>query len=65
MSHERQQKILAEFKEDREVFSEIYEFYYEMILRYLLKRTMSADSAYDLTAETFIKAFKALNFINF
>lgn len=55
---DQQQKIIEEFKTNRDVFGQVYEFYYEMILRYLIKRTMSADIAYDLTAETFIKAFE-------
>ncbi|MBI5754053.1 sigma-70 family RNA polymerase sigma factor [Candidatus Peregrinibacteria bacterium] len=58
---EVQQQILAEFKDDPQVFEKIYEFYYEMILKYLVKRTMSAEVAYDLTADTFIKAFESLH----
>lgn len=54
-----QQTLIEEFKTDRNAFEKIYNFYYEMIFRYLLKRTMSSEIAYDLTAETFIKAFEA------
>lgn len=61
LSSKVQQRILEEFKTNKEVFEEIYTFYYERILKYLLKRTASAESAYDLTAETFIKAFESLH----
>src|SRR5690606_25862913 len=47
-----------QFKENKEAFKRVYEFYYEMILHYLAKRTLSSELAYDLTAETFIKAFE-------
>lgn len=56
-----QQSIIEEFKSDPEVFEKVYNFYYERILKYLLKRTMSAEIAYDLTAETFIKAFESFH----
>ncbi len=56
-----QQSIIEEFKSNPEVFEKVYNFYYERILKYLLKRTMSAEIAYDLTAETFIKAFESFN----
>jgi len=56
-----QQEILQEFKSNPEVFEKIYTFYYEMILKYLLKRTMSSSVAYDLTADTFIKAFESFH----
>lgn len=56
-----QKSILMEFKDNKNVFSKVYDFYYEMILKYLLKRTMSAESAYDLTADTFVKAFESFH----
>lgn len=58
---EVQQQILVEFKDDPQAFEKIYEFYYEMILKYLVKRTLSSEVAYDLTADTFIKAFESLH----
>ena len=61
LSHEVQQQILEEFKSDKNSFSKVYDFYYEMIFKYLLKRTISSEVAYDLTAETFIKAFENLH----
>lgn len=56
-----QQALIEAFKEDPKVFETIYTFYYEMIHRYLAKRTMSAELAYDLTADTFIKAFESFH----
>ncbi|MEK7672348.1 MAG: RNA polymerase sigma factor [Patescibacteria group bacterium] len=53
-----QQQLIVDFKTDRESFKTVYEFYYEMIFRYLLKRTINSEVAYDLTADTFIKAFE-------
>ncbi len=58
LSESVQKQIIEDFKSDPEVFEKLYDHYYEMILRYLLKRTMSSEIAYDLTAETFIKAFE-------
>lgn len=56
-----QQQILEEFKTNKDVFEKVYNFYYERILRYLLKRTASSEAAYDLTAETFMKAFDSFH----
>lgn len=61
LSVEAQKRIVEDFKNDKDAFSEVYEHYYEMILRYLVKRTMSSEIAYDLTAETFIKAFESFH----
>lgn len=61
LSSEVQQQILVEFKDNPQAFEKIYEFYYEMILKYLVKRTLSSEVAYDLTADTFIKAFESLH----
>lgn len=59
LSTEVQQQIISEFKTNPEVFKQVYEFYYEMIFKYLLKRTMNSEVAYDLTADSFIKAFES------
>lgn len=58
---EVQQKILEQFKTDKQVFSKVYDFYYERIFKYLAKRTLNSEIAYDLTAETFIKAFESFH----
>lgn len=61
LSPKVQQQILEEFAKDKNAFEKVYGFYYERILKYLLKRTASAEAAYDLTAETFIKAFESFH----
>lgn len=61
LSPQEQQQIIENFKDDPKVFERIYSFYYEMILRYLAKRTMSSELAYDLTADTFVKAFESFH----
>ncbi len=61
LSPEIQQRIIEDFQSDPNAFEKIYQFYYEMILKYLLKRTLSAEVAYDLTADTFIKAFESFH----
>lgn len=58
LDHETQKRLIQEFKTDPDVFEEVYNHYYEMIFRYLLKRVMSSEVAYDLTADTFMKAFQ-------
>jgi len=58
LSEDEQIKIIEEFNGNPEVFEKIYNFYYEMIFKYLVKRTMSAENAYDITADTFLKAFE-------
>lgn len=61
LSETEQQRIIADFKENKEIFAEIYDFYFDQIIRYLAKRAMSCEVAYDLTAETFIKAFESFH----
>ncbi len=56
-----QQDIIAKFENDSNEFGRVYDFYYELILKYLIKRTQSVDTAYDLTAETFLKAFNTFH----
>jgi RNA polymerase sigma-70 factor, ECF subfamily len=59
LSPKVQQEIIEAFKSDPNAFEQVYNFYYERILKYLLKRTASAEAAYDLAADTFIKAFES------
>lgn len=61
LSFERQKHILAQFQSgNTEIFSELYNFYYEPILKYMARRVGNVHTAYDLTAEVFLKAFDAL-----
>jgi RNA polymerase sigma-70 factor (ECF subfamily) len=61
LSPKVQQQIIEDFKTDKDAFEQVYNYYYERILKYLLKRTASSEAAYDLTAETFIKAFESFH----
>jgi RNA polymerase sigma-70 factor (ECF subfamily) len=45
---------------DPEAFGTLYEQYYDPILGYLFRRTLSVAIAEDLTSETFLKALRAL-----
>jgi RNA polymerase sigma-70 factor (ECF subfamily) len=63
LTENQQIQIIEEFKENPEVFEKIYNHYYEYILRYLTKRSLDSEAAYEITAETFIKAFE--NFSKF
>lgn len=57
----KQQEIVDAFSSNPEVFEEVYNHYFEAILKFLAKKTMSADIAYDLTSETFLKAFNTFH----
>jgi len=59
MTNESQQELIIEFKDNPDVFEKVYDSYYEIIFRYLAKRTFSGEVARDLTAETFLKAFES------
>ena len=61
LTEEKQRQIMNDFKDNPEVFSEIYEFYFDRILKYLARRTSDAELAYDLTADTFMKALRTFH----
>ncbi len=61
LAPEVQKQIIEDFKADSNVFEQVYSHYYELILKYLCKRTMSSEVAYDLTADTFVKAFESFH----
>ncbi len=61
LSEQQQKDILERFQTDPNAFEEIYNFYFESILKYLAQRTMSADIAYDLTSDTFLKAYNSFH----
>ena len=58
LSEDKQIQLIEDFHENPEVFEQIYDHYFEFILKYLSKRCMNSELAYDITAETFIKAFE-------
>lgn len=55
----RDEDVLIRSVEDPEVFSTFYTRHAEDILRYFVHRTYDAETAADLTAETFAQAFAA------
>lgn len=61
LSPEVQQQIIEAFRLDRNAFEKVYNHYFDMIFRYLLKRILSAELAYDITADVFIKAFESFH----
>lgn len=56
-----QREIIEDFRTAPDVFEKVYNHYYEMIFRYLSKRCMSSSIAYDITADTFLKAFNSFH----
>ena len=54
------EQLVAAFSEDRELFGELYRRYERPVLGYFVRRTRNADTAVDLTAETFAAALDAL-----
>lgn len=52
-----EEKLLKEIENDPQKFGEIYEAFYKNIFGYVFRRTLDYDSAKDISAETFLKAF--------
>ena len=50
-------QLLQKIQSDRKEFGVLFEYYYKPIFGYLYRRTGSYDTAKDMAAETFIKAF--------
>lgn len=61
LSASTQKEIIEDFKTNKEAFARVYNFYFDPIFHFLLKRTMSAELAYDINAETFLRAFKTFH----
>jgi RNA polymerase sigma-70 factor (ECF subfamily) len=58
MELEREKELVERAKKDPQAFSEIYDFYYQKIFGYILKRVANVEVAKDITSETFFKAIK-------
>jgi RNA polymerase sigma-70 factor (ECF subfamily) len=54
---EQEQQLVQKAQTDPDAFGEIYDCYYPQILRYIARRVFDYDTAYDITANTFYKAF--------
>jgi len=56
------EKVLVEkAKQDPQAFALLFDKYYQVILSYAFHRTLNTELAQDITSETFLKAFNALN----
>lgn len=49
--------LLKDIEENPQKFSEVYEAFYNKIFGYVYRRTIDYDTASDITAETFLKAY--------
>lgn len=54
-------EIILLAKKDRKHFEVLYDKYFELVFRFILKRVASSDLAGDLTQQTFLNAMLALN----
>jgi len=55
-----EENLLKEIENDPQKFGEIYEAFYKKIFGYVFRRTGNYDSAKDITAETFLKAYTGI-----
>jgi RNA polymerase sigma-70 factor (ECF subfamily) len=51
---------IEQAKTDPQAFGELFDEYYDTIVRYVVRRTADVAVAQDITSEVFIKAFKHL-----
>jgi len=58
---ENEKALVEKAKRDPEAFGKLYEQNFDAILNYVLRRTGSVQSAQDITAEIFFKAFKNIH----
>jgi RNA polymerase sigma-70 factor (ECF subfamily) len=52
-----EEQLLKEIKNDPQKFAELYEAFYNKIFGYVYRRTNDYETASDITAETFLKAY--------
>jgi RNA polymerase sigma-70 factor (ECF subfamily) len=55
-----EEKLLKEIENNPQKFGEIYEAFYKKIFGYVFRRTLNYDTAKDITAETFLKAYTGI-----
>jgi len=58
-----EEDLIKEAKANPQIFARIVDLYYDLILNYVYKRTLDKELSFDLTQQTFLKAF--LNLKNF
>ncbi len=56
-----QQEIIEQFPDNHDVFEQVYQYYFDQIYKFLVKKTMSSDLAYDIAGDTFLKAFNTFH----
>lgn len=54
-------ELLDRIKDDPSNFSEVFTLYYKPLFGYIFRRTGDFDDTADITANTFLKAFTAIN----
>jgi RNA polymerase sigma-70 factor (ECF subfamily) len=65
MDIQKEQEIIEKARINPEAFAEIFEEYYSAIFRYAVYRTGNAETAADITSETFFKALNKLGTFRF
>lgn len=65
MNRETEKRLVEQAVHDPKVFGELFEEYYDSILRYCIYHTSHVETARDITAETFYKVFKNLGRFRF
>jgi RNA polymerase sigma-70 factor (ECF subfamily) len=53
--------LIKQIKKDPSSFSEVFRLYYKPLFGYILRRTGNFDETADIAANTFLKAFTAIN----
>ncbi len=56
-----EKELVEKSKEDPQAFAILFDKYYETILSYAYHRILDRELAKDITSETFLKAFNAVN----
>jgi RNA polymerase sigma-70 factor, ECF subfamily len=56
-----EEQMLEDIKADPENFRKLYDAYYKKIFGYVYRRTTDYETARDITAETFLKAYININ----
>jgi RNA polymerase sigma factor (sigma-70 family) len=54
-------ELLDKIRDDPSNFSEVFRLYYKPLFGYIFRRTGDFDDTADITANTFLKAFTAIN----
>lgn len=62
MNIETEQQIIEVAKVDPLAFGKLFDYYYQPIFGYVLKRVSDPSLAQDITAETFLKAFQNIKY---